>query len=103
MNFLGFFLLFNLAALVTSCDKAKEDDDAKNARGAKEDGGNKAGQKENVQNPAKAAENRIKCANNLKQIANALASFSNDHHGRLPWHLFGREKIVFSEKRATKI
>ena len=97
LNLLGFFLLFNLAALVTSCGKAKKADDAKNARGAKEDG-----QKEDVLDPAKATENRIKCANNLKQIANALVFFSNDHQGRLPWHLFGRDKIVFFGEASNK-
>jgi len=102
LNLLGFFLLFNLAALVTSCGKAKKADDAMTAGGAKKNGGNKAGQKKDAQDPAKAAENRIKCANNLKQIANALVSFSNDHQGRLPWHLFGREKIVFFGEASNK-
>lgn len=44
---------------------------------------------------------RVKCISNLKQIALAAKTFTMDHEGRLPWHLFPSDGGTYGGSAAT--
>jgi len=43
---------------------------------------------------AKAKANRIKCANNLKNIASGFMGVSMDNRGRMPWLMMERDRVA---------
>ncbi len=74
LNLLRFFLLSNLIALSPVVARQRKSTTRRT-------------QKTPITKPVKAAENRIKCTNNLKIIGNAFLSFAADNNERMPWHL----------------
>ena len=50
---------------------------------------------------AKAKANKIKCVNNLKQIATGMRVWASGHGDRYPWELFRRYSVNFREPNNT--
>ena len=50
---------------------------------------------------AKAKANKIKCVNNLKQIATGMRVWASGHNEKYPWELFRRYNVNFREPNNT--